>query len=157
MTAPCTITVGTDGSAGGRRALAWAIQFAAATGASVQVVTAWAWDGIAFTTGLLGAREDERDNITKRQKHEIDVLLSEVVRPAPTVSARVVEGNPAPTLIAAARTSDLLVLGSRGHGHLATALFGSVSETCVRHGSTPVVVVPARARAGRAEESRART
>jgi nucleotide-binding universal stress UspA family protein len=64
----------------------------------------------------------------------------------PTLSTKLVEGTPAQALTDAAQSSDLLVVGSHGRGYLAAKLLGSVSEACVRRGTTPVVVVPAQDR-----------
>jgi nucleotide-binding universal stress UspA family protein len=136
------ITVGVDGSDGGRRALAWAIRHAATTGAAVDVVTAWSWDGMAFAPGNLGGPDDEQQFATEMQKRDLDRVLSEFAGPEPQITSRIVEGNPTKALVEAARSADLLVVGSHGRGYLATALLGSVSESCVRRGTTPVVIVP---------------
>ena len=58
------------------------------------------------------------------------------------VAGEVVEGPAADVLTAAARTADLLVLGSHGHSRLRHTVLGSVSEECVRKANCPVVVVP---------------
>lgn len=153
MSAPRLITVGVDGSAGGRRALEWAVHLAAAIGATVEVVTAWSWDGMAFSPGMTGGPELERNYLAERQQIDVDEVLNNLDGPAPTVAKRLVEGSPVKVLIEAARNADLLVLGSHGRGHLHNALLGSVSESCVRRGSTPVVVVPAHDRAEHPEDS----
>ncbi|GAA0614837.1 hypothetical protein GCM10009547_15880 [Sporichthya brevicatena] len=140
------ITVGVDGSEGGRRALSWAIRHAVAVGADVQVVTAWSWDGMAFAAGNTGGPHEARAYAEKIQRTDIDKVLSEIDGPVPVITTRVVEGHPTAVLVAASKGSELLVLGSNGRGFLASTLFGSVSESVVRRGSTPVLVVPALAR-----------
>ena len=60
-----------------------------------------------------------------------------------TVTEEVVEGHAAKVLLDAVTGSDLLVVGSRGHGGFAGALLGSISQHIVSHASCPVVVVPA--------------
>jgi nucleotide-binding universal stress UspA family protein len=142
MSAPRLITVGVDGSEGGRRALAWAVRLAAATGATVEVVTAWSWDGMAFSPGMTAGPDVERSYAEEKQKEDIQRVLKDFDGSAPTISQELVEGLPAKVLTEASRTADLLVLGSQGRSHVLTALMGSVSEACVRHGSTPVVIVP---------------
>lgn len=61
-----------------------------------------------------------------------------------SAEVRVVEGDPAPTIRAAAAEDapELLVLGSRGHGALRSALLGSVSREVAAGTRLPVVVVP---------------
>jgi len=51
--------------------------------------------------------------------------------------------NPARALadIAAAREAALVVVGSRGHGTIASAVLGSVASALVHDGETPVLVV----------------
>lgn len=58
------------------------------------------------------------------------------------VETRVVRGRPASALLdeANAMRPDLIVIGSRGHGPLATALLGSVSAEVVDHARCPVLV-----------------
>ena len=74
-------------------------------------------------------------------------LLTGVLDPArlewPDVvfEERVVPGHPAHVLREAARTADLLVVGSRGHGQLAGLLVGSVSLHVLSHVHRPTMVI----------------
>ena len=142
------VVVGVDGSEGGRRALTWAVRHAAATGAAVEAVTAYSWTSVDWT--YPEGRADEMQYVREQQNADIEAVLVDVAEPL-TVSRVVVEGRAVDVLTASARTADLLVVGSHGRSHLATALLGSVSEGCIRRGSTPVVVVPAHDPADRAE------
>ncbi len=58
------------------------------------------------------------------------------------IDTRVVRGRPASALLeeAHALQPDLIVIGSRGHGPLATVLVGSVSTEVVDHAPCPVLV-----------------
>lgn len=62
--------------------------------------------------------------------------------PGRLVETRVVRGRPASALLdeADALQPDLIVVGSRGHGPLATVLLGSVSTELVDHAPCPVLV-----------------
>ena len=58
---------------------------------------------------------------------------------------RVVEGVTCDTILreAARMNSDLIVIGSHGHGVLYEAVIGSVAAGVIRHAVCPVMVVPA--------------
>jgi nucleotide-binding universal stress UspA family protein len=130
------IVVGVDGSQGGRRALAWALEQAAASGAAVQAVLSWWWGDPS--TPLADARAcQESAQLTLDRE-----VRAQPVRHGVSVAAEVVEGRPADVLVAAARTADLLVLGSHGHGRVHHTILGSVSEACIANAPCPVVVIP---------------
>ncbi|GAA0630609.1 hypothetical protein GCM10009547_37990 [Sporichthya brevicatena] len=122
------VVVGVDGSAGGRRALDWAVRHAAGTGARLEVVCA----------------DPSEEAATEQLHRDLQDVLAHHPGAAPGITTRVVAGKPADVLLDAARDADLLVVGSHGKGGLATTLLGSVSEACVRRGTTPVLIVPAR-------------
>ncbi|PGH44596.1 Nucleotide-binding universal stress protein, UspA family [Micromonospora sediminicola] len=143
------IVVGVDGSDGGRRALDWAADEAAARGGTVQAVVAWRWDGIEAGPTTATNPTDER----RHAEELLDRAIADLVRrqgAGHPVAGEVAEGRPADVLTAAARTADLLVLGSHGHNRLRHTVLGSVSEECVRKASCPVVVVPVPVPAARA-------
>ena len=60
----------------------------------------------------------------------------------PAVAGRVLEGDPREVIVEAATQagSDLIVLGARGLGAVASFLFGSVSLGVTRHAPCPVLV-----------------
>ena len=136
------IVVGVDGSDGGRRALDWAADEAAARGGAVQAVVAWRWDRIEAgpMTQATGPVDEEQRARTLLDDEIRGLFLRKGV--TCPVAGEVVEGPAADVLTAAARTADLLVLGSHGHSRLRHTVLGSVSEECVRKANCPVVVVP---------------
>jgi nucleotide-binding universal stress UspA family protein len=132
------IVVGVDGSEGGERALRWAIREAAAHHGTVTAVTAWNWAGVDTAT-ITGPEEARR--------HVEEVLGKAIVKalndnPRVAVAAEAIFGAAGPVLTEAARTADLLVLGSHGHGRLFHAVVGSVAEECIRAAGCPVAVLP---------------
>lgn len=145
MTKP--IIVGVDGSAVSIAALRWAIDEAARRGTTVSAVNAWHSD--PTTAGL--SRLDliqlrPRDEILDAQ---VKLLASAVAEAAGAaehahvqVEQRLVEGQPGPALVHAAKEAALLVVGSHGYSRLYEALLGSVGSYCVHHSPCPVVVIP---------------
>ncbi|MFC4147572.1 universal stress protein [Micromonospora mangrovi] len=136
------IVVGVDGSDGGRRALDWAVDEAVSRGGAVQVVVAWRWDRIEVgpMTQATGPVDEQERARTLLDDEIRGVLLRR--GPGCSVAGEIAEGPAADVLTAAARTADLLVLGSHGHNRLRHTVLGSVSEECVRKASCPVVVIP---------------
>ena len=135
------IVVGVDGSEGGRRALRWAIREAAARGGTVQAVIAWRWDSLDRPPYTASRADEEKQRSQNVVDHEI-ASIPGFERAGVAIAFEVAEGRPADVLSAAARSADLLVLGSHGHGRMRHTVLGSVSEECIREASCPVVVLP---------------
>ncbi len=57
------------------------------------------------------------------------------------IEKKVVEGEPAPALLEAARDASMLVVGSRGLGGFSGLLLGSVSQQCAHHATCALVIV----------------
>ena len=133
------IVVGIDGSQSSVDALSWAAQQARLTGAVLEVVTTWQWP----TSYGFGVIFPEGWDPSEDAKKALDEAIEPVGRAHPEVRIRprIVEGHPAPVLVAASEGADLLVVGSRGHGEFAGMLIGSVSEHCVTNAHCPVLVL----------------
>ena len=69
--------------------------------------------------------------------------------PDVTVTDEIVRGDPRHVLTDLSRSAALLVVGSRGHGRLASSLLGSVSRHLIRTSGCPVVVARVRTDARR--------
>jgi nucleotide-binding universal stress UspA family protein len=134
------IVVGFDGSAGGRRALDWAVGQARHSDATVEVVRAWEPPWTEDESDR-SARDADLARVDRELGRDVALALS-AHEQRPVVSYEVVQGPPVETLVEAATAADMLVLGSHGHSHLLTALMGSTSEGCIRAAPCPVVVVP---------------
>ena len=130
------IVVGTDGSEGGRQALAWALEHAGRTGATVQVVSAYA--GSAPRPAAIATA---RNHAEVTQLRDVAAVLATIGTP-PVLAREVVLGDAVAVLTGAAAEADMLVVGSHGRSHVRTALMGSVAAACIRAGTCPVLLVP---------------
>lgn len=131
------VTVGVDGSAHSELALAHAFEQASVRGTDLHVVHAW------WTRATAGQTPDtQRDQIAQES-----LTLSEAMvgwaEHYPDVEVRVSMpvGPAVLALVEAARSSELLVVGCRGHGALRSLLLGSVSRGVLTHAPCTVVVV----------------
>jgi nucleotide-binding universal stress UspA family protein len=140
------IVVGVDGSEPARIALDFALEEAARRSARVLVVTALQppeyWP---LTSGVAYApSRDQLEKLVEAAEQATRETVAEAVRAtdaAVPVTTRVVQGNPARVLLDQAVGADLLVVGHRGRGAVASACLGSVSLQCVLYADCPVVVV----------------
>ena len=137
------IVAGVDGSPSSVSALRWAISQAEITGAAVDAVIAWhypvATGGYGWAPTGMATSFNFKDNAERVLAEAIGTACS--AGTSVPVRARVVEGNPARVLLDASDGTDLLVVGSRGHGGFVEALIGSVSQHCVHYARCPVVVI----------------
>ncbi len=109
------IVVGVDGSEGSRHTLRWAIDAAARHAVHLDVLNVWSWAevlvsaGPAMSFGVDAAREASESLLAELARSVIADA-----RPSPThVELRPVAGAPAATLVEAAGSADLLVVGAR--------------------------------------------
>lgn len=134
------IVAGVDGSEGAEAALAHAFAEAEIRGAAVHAVHAWQPPGLpmpAVESGSMGER-----GVAERGAFLRRVLAPWRERfPRVTVTESIVCGHPAGALRDASTEADMVVVGSRGHGLLASAVFGSVSHGVLHHAHCPVAVV----------------
>lgn len=133
------IVVGVDGSTASTAALRWAIHQAKLTGAEVEAVIVWRIPpGYGLGSVVDGAVDFEGD-----ARELLDKVLAEfrTVEPDVIIRPAVVQGLAGNELARAARGADLLVVGCRGHGGLAGALLGSVSQYCAHHAPCPVLIM----------------
>jgi nucleotide-binding universal stress UspA family protein len=143
-----TIVVGIDGSESSRNALRWAVEEAKLRRASVVAVHVWAVPDATMYGGL-AVTQNEVEALAQDAREFVEHAVEEAVPDAVVdVTPIAVEGNPATALIAAARSADLLVVGSRGLGGFKGLLLGSVSQRVAHHAPCPVVVIGTNARVG---------
>ena len=135
-----SIVWATDGSQAADRALPVIEKLGAAPGVTLTVVH----DDEQLVGRAAGhsALADEPELAAKIREQ-----VAELQEKGLEVTFRVVRhagGDPADAIAQAAREvgADVIVVGARGHGRLAGALLGSVTERLLHVGSCPVVAVP---------------
>lgn len=137
------IVVGVDESDASRLALIYAVEEAVRRQARLRVVT------VFESAGRFGDRYSvpipvSDEEIARREEVAIRKIVDEVLGAAntrPEVRIVVMAGATGPALVEQSRTAELLVVGHRGRGELASILLGSVGLYCVVHAHSPVLVV----------------
>ena len=134
------ILLATDGSARGEKALAFARDLALHEGAQVIVVHAFAsvptylgepWGGDIIARAVSEGRRVAAAVAEELEQAGLEVVIEVLEEPAADAILRVAE----------VRQPDLIVMGSRGHGGVASLLLGSVSHRVLAHADVPVTVV----------------
>jgi nucleotide-binding universal stress UspA family protein len=136
--------VGIDGSERATRALDFAFEECSLRGWPLEVVHSWDvsvigydYDEASYPAG--GIFDEVRDAETRLSA---ELLAGHRERyPDVAVTVRIARGAAADVLLEAARTADLLVVGSRGRGGFAALILGSVSHRVIHHAHCPVAVV----------------
>jgi nucleotide-binding universal stress UspA family protein len=134
------VLVGVDGSPAARAALEFAVREAGMRGATLTAIMAVELPDYAWIDPYM-VRPHSEDDALQRARQELDRILTAVGTQDLDVDP-VVTATPAPqALVDRSADSDLLVVGSRGHGGFRGLVLGSVSMHCVLHGRCPVTVV----------------
>jgi nucleotide-binding universal stress UspA family protein len=141
------IVVGTDGSEGSRLALAWAVREAALRGASVEALQVWRdpYGGeMSMELDMERFREDRQVELGQAEERLAAAVAEAVAgQPGIDVAPVILQGDdPARILCEQSADTDLLVVGSRGHGSVARVLLGSVGTACAHHSKCPVAIIP---------------
>ena len=121
------VGVGSDGRAGSRAALNWALRECGLRGGDLLIVRA----GVAGTLDSTSAEE-----------------LSCPAEPGIDLRTIVSSADPVSALVEVSEQADLLVLGTNGKADLSRSVLGSVGQQVATRAQCPVVIVPA------AEEAR---
>ncbi len=134
------VVVGLDGSETSRAAFVHAV--ALATALSCPVLAVHVFD---LSSGSVIGPWLDLPGYGESQRAGLEWLEAEVAREAPgavlSIERKAVPGPTAKALLAEAGPSDLLVLGSRGHGGFAGLLLGSVATQCATHARGAVLVL----------------
>jgi nucleotide-binding universal stress UspA family protein len=139
-----SVIVGTDGSPTAERAVTRAAELAAADGARVVVVTAYAPRGTT-RSDIDAVPRDIRHTLTDRvQAEELAQRGRQIAKGAGAqkVVIQAIAGDPGAVLLEAARDfdADLIVVGSRGLTSAAHFILGSVASSVAHHAPCDVLV-----------------
>ena len=136
------ILIAIDGSPSADEAVEFGLELAADQGTPVTFVhVVPALDVVPMSGfGLTGAVQHELTDSDTEMLEDARARAEEAGLAAYT---RLLRGDPADEIVTYADTVDagLIVVGSRGHGAVASALLGSVSRGVLREAHRPVLVV----------------
>jgi nucleotide-binding universal stress UspA family protein len=150
-----TILIATDASPSAREAIDFGLELAAEQGAEVTFVHVVPAVDI-LPGGGFGITVPVLHELTDADAEPLDAAREAAEDRGLEVHTRLLRGDPADEIVAYADVvdADLIVVGSRGHGTIASALLGSVSRAILREARRPVLVV--RGVAAREEAAAAR-
>jgi nucleotide-binding universal stress UspA family protein len=136
------VVVGVDADANGSIDDTLMFAFESATVRSVPVHIVYAWDLPHRYTGQ-GESEAQRREREKWQHFDDFVALCRAKYPDVEVNVVMLRDDPVDALVRDARSNDaqLIVVGGRPHGRLASILLGSVTRGVLHHATCPVAVV----------------
>jgi nucleotide-binding universal stress UspA family protein len=134
------IVVGVDGSDSSLEALRWALTEAELRNAAVDVIHSW---HVVYYGDMAGGLPYPEEVFASAARDVLDKALTAVAEEAKTVkvTGRLEQGSAVPTLLLAAESADLVVVGRRGHGGFLSLVMGSVATQVSSHAKCPVVVV----------------
>jgi nucleotide-binding universal stress UspA family protein len=133
--------IATDGSASAREAVAFGLELAAEQTAEVNVVHVTPGLDIVPMSGFgMPAAQEHRPNAHDRAP--LDEAVKLAAEEGIGVRTELLTGNPVDEIVAFADTidADLIVVGSRGHGAVVSALLGSVSQGVLHEARRPVLI-----------------
>jgi nucleotide-binding universal stress UspA family protein len=137
-----TILIAVDGSPSAQEAVDFGLELASDDDAAVTfVLVVQAVDIVPG--GGFGVTVPVAHEVTDRDSAPLDAAREQAERQGVRVHTRLLKGDAVDEIVAYADTidADLIVVGSRGHGSLASALLGSVSRGVLRETRRPVLVV----------------
>ena len=145
-----TIVVAVDFSNATSGVLEMACSLAKAFGAGLRlfhvVEPEPSYTAYGFTPDEFPALHAYQEEAKRRAAAKLEELLAKVSPDLTDATTQIAEGSPLHALLDYVKESgaDFVVLGSHGHGVIASLLLGSVAEGMVRKATVPTLIVPAK-------------
>ena len=136
------ILIAADGSPSALEALEYGLELASEHDAAVTF--AYVVPGVdVYPTGGFGLTGSVPHELTPADSEPLDEALRLAEEADVSARTALLRGEPADEIVAYADSidADMIVVGSRGHGRLASALLGSVSRAILREARRPVLVI----------------
>ena len=133
------IVVAVDGSPNSIAALEWALRFATP---DTRVEALSVWDTSPLAAGADQFFFPEATGLAEERFHHLVDDVEANTSSGVSIERTFVTGMPRQAISARAESTDLLVVGARGHGAIGAAVIGSVSTWLLHHVKRTVVVVP---------------
>lgn len=137
------IVVGVDGSPASLKAVLWAAHEAKLRNSEIEILHSWSMPFVADPLAMMPMMFPVEEMVSGANK--VVAVAAAIITDVDSkihVGTRVERGAASEYLIAAGKSADLLVVGSRGHGGFAGLLLGSVAHQVANHATCPVVIVP---------------
>jgi nucleotide-binding universal stress UspA family protein len=144
------IIVAVDFSSATPQVVAEAVSLAESFGAGLQLLHVIepepAYTAYGFTPDEFPIMNSFHEEAKRRARLKLGELLAQVRVGIPRATSHLAEGNPLRELLEYVKQShaDFVVIGSHGHGVIASLLLGSLAEGMVRKATVPTLVVPVR-------------
>ena len=141
------IVIATDGSAASAEALEFGLELAADEDATALLVHVAPLVDVLPVAGLGTTTPAVPHELSEADRAPLDEAEQAAKHAGVRVTTHLLVGDPAHEIAAYAdsQDADMIVVGSRGHGAIASALLGSVSRGVLRGSKRPVLVVRGRA------------
>lgn len=136
--------VGVDGSECSRHAALWAAAHAPGRASELQLATTWSIPVSSAMTPMSPLTTAATFDAIEQSAHATVDELAQSLSPSleVPVTRSIGQGGAASLLLDAAKSSALLIVGSRGRGGFSRLLLGSTSTQCATHSAAPVAVIP---------------
>lgn len=137
------IVVGVDGSPLSRVALLWAAREAELRHCPLDVVYGWQVSGEPRPPGEWGGVAPPLEAYQKQAEERLRAIVDEVLPDGVSceLTVHALHKPAGRALLSLCPVADLMVIGAKPHGRLASWLVGSVSDETLKNASCTVVVV----------------